>query len=432
MEMPLFGAKMKLPKYGVTDALRPHLINYIVEGNFKVGDRFHSDAELVEAVGKCRTTVRKTLNQLQKEGWIERRSGVGTFVGPRVALERNKGAGESDKDISTDSDSFSDHESFSDQSGTTPTRIDIPSPAKPRQPFEAAEDRRILRVAVVWSGFLSPGELRERSERNPDSVLPFLLGFESSGAKSGVVMELMNSASFTFTPKHLAARFDQQPPDALVCCGPPVWHSAIIGKAQQRSIPVMMAMYRGPGEEFPTIYEDGKSSAIEVVEHLHSHGHERIAFVQSMSNTGWWVFDRYEGYREGIERCGLPFDEGLVTWLPSKSDGYQAPAILDDFIQRQKPTAIIFGCRWACSNIQTLTEKGRYSAPEDISVVTFDRHPDMPNWFQGKRPTCVELPYYETGRHAAELAKRLVHGESVDSVTVLPCKLVEGETVRGV
>ena len=414
---------MKLPKYGVTSALRPHLIEYILEGNFNVGDRFHSDAELVEAVGKCRTTVRKTLNQLQKEGWIERRSGVGTFIGPRLALERNKKADEVTPSI----------DSPVERSSTTPTRIDIPSPVQPRYSYNRDEEHRILRVAVVWSGFLSPGELRStKQHRNPDSVLPFLLGFESSGASSGVVMELMNSASFSFTPEHLAARFEQQPPDALVCCGPPVWHSAIIGKAQQLSIPVMMAMYRGSGEEFPTIHEDGKIAAIEAVEHLHSHGHERIAFVQSMSNTGWWVFDRYEGYREGVQRCGLPFDEGLVTWLPHKSEGEKAAAILDDFIQRQRPTAIVFGCRWATSHIRTLTESGKYSVPEDFSVVTFDRHPDMPNWFHGQRPTCIELPYYETGRHAAELAKRLVHGEAVEPVTVLPCKLVEGETVRDV
>ncbi len=40
----------------------------------------------MEAVGRSRTAVRRALEQLKREGWIERRGGVGTFVGPRIDM----------------------------------------------------------------------------------------------------------------------------------------------------------------------------------------------------------------------------------------------------------------------------------------------------------------------------------------------------------
>ena len=91
--MPSFVVHSPLPKYRAAESLRRQLIEHLLSGGFRVGDPFLSDREVMEAAGRSRTAVRRALEHLQREGWIERRGGVGTFVGPRVAMpvHRNRG-----------------------------------------------------------------------------------------------------------------------------------------------------------------------------------------------------------------------------------------------------------------------------------------------------------------------------------------------------
>jgi DNA-binding transcriptional regulator YhcF (GntR family) len=75
--------------------LRDRLIAHLIDSGAEVGDDFCSEARLMEISGLSRTTVRKAVNALCAQGWVERRAGVGSFVGPRVALPRppENGAG---------------------------------------------------------------------------------------------------------------------------------------------------------------------------------------------------------------------------------------------------------------------------------------------------------------------------------------------------
>ena len=81
-----FPAFESLPRYRVAEALRPLLIDYIKEGGFQVGDQFLSDRDVMKMSCRSRTAVRRTFDLLQEEGWVERRGGRGTFVGPRLAM----------------------------------------------------------------------------------------------------------------------------------------------------------------------------------------------------------------------------------------------------------------------------------------------------------------------------------------------------------
>src|SRR3954466_1668425 len=71
---------------GSAFALRQQLLEHLLRIKPTVGERFLSDHELSRIAGLSRPTVRRALDDLEREGWIERRPGIGTFIGPRAAL----------------------------------------------------------------------------------------------------------------------------------------------------------------------------------------------------------------------------------------------------------------------------------------------------------------------------------------------------------
>ena len=59
------------------------LSDLITGGSVKAGDQLPTEAELVESYGVSRTTARRALDELRRQGVVERRPGKGTFVLPR-------------------------------------------------------------------------------------------------------------------------------------------------------------------------------------------------------------------------------------------------------------------------------------------------------------------------------------------------------------
>src|SRR5438876_9662154 len=81
-----FEITTPLPARGSATALRQQLVEHLQRIRPRVGDRFLSDYELTRIAQLSRPTVRRALDELQREGWIERRPGVGTFIGPRAGM----------------------------------------------------------------------------------------------------------------------------------------------------------------------------------------------------------------------------------------------------------------------------------------------------------------------------------------------------------
>ena len=60
--------------------VREYILNRIRMGDYKVGDRLPTEKELMEQLQVGRATVRAALNELEHEGQVEKRHGIGTFV----------------------------------------------------------------------------------------------------------------------------------------------------------------------------------------------------------------------------------------------------------------------------------------------------------------------------------------------------------------
>lgn len=67
--------------------LQQHFLGQIHSGELSVGDRLPSEEEIIEESGLSRFTVRQAFQALEREGYVERIRGKGTFVRePRVEL----------------------------------------------------------------------------------------------------------------------------------------------------------------------------------------------------------------------------------------------------------------------------------------------------------------------------------------------------------
>lgn len=67
----------KIPKYM---QLKNELLSWLEQGKLQPGKQVPSENEIAEQFGLSRQTVRQTFGELEKEGWLERIQGKGTFV----------------------------------------------------------------------------------------------------------------------------------------------------------------------------------------------------------------------------------------------------------------------------------------------------------------------------------------------------------------
>ncbi len=73
----------RLPLY---DLIEQNFRELILNGQLKSGDSVPSEWELSDLYGVSRLTVRHALDDLARQGWLNRRHGVGTFVSkPAIA-----------------------------------------------------------------------------------------------------------------------------------------------------------------------------------------------------------------------------------------------------------------------------------------------------------------------------------------------------------
>src|SRR5882724_7951450 len=59
------------------------LISYVVNGDWKAGDRIPPERELCQQLGIARTSLREALKAMELIGMLDSRVGDGTFVCPR-------------------------------------------------------------------------------------------------------------------------------------------------------------------------------------------------------------------------------------------------------------------------------------------------------------------------------------------------------------
>ena len=370
-----FHVRLPLPRRRAAGGLRDQMVDYLRKHRPAVGSRFVSDHELVRLSRLSRPTVRRALDELVREGWIERRHGVGTFVGPRLSL------------------------------------------ASFEQPAAQAGKVRLGRVAVLVH---YPGEGFGRDCQTAGVVA----GMNAAAGSQGISIEMLGVKQGD--PSTIIRRIVQGRPDVLVAISPRPRHALIIAEAKRLGMGVLLTGSRLLDLGLPTVREDGAQGARLAVEHLVRLGHRRIGLVLPAVPAPW-VFERRGGFLAALRDASLEADESLVFWGADEPHADTLRAI-SAFLHNRRLTALVVGSGGMTERLAPAVESGELRIGADLSLVTFDQMWEKRAWAAGLRPTVIALPLKQIGQHLVELARAHLDGKPVESPAPLPCELIEGDT----
>lgn len=114
---------------------------------------------------------------------------------------------------------------------------------------------------------------------------------------------------------------------------------------------------------------DNINSARKTVEFLYKKGHKKIAFVSTMSNL-YIGKQRLIGYKKGLEKVGLPFDESLVLNIIEK-DYKKYKNKIKPFIKSTDIDAVITTGESVAISTMKIVKKSGKKIPKDVAVVAF-------------------------------------------------------------
>jgi len=150
----------------------------------------------------------------------------------------------------------------------------------------------------------------------------------------------------------------------------------LLGDLEKSSIPTAIIGVELKTESISSVIVDNEMGAHMAIEHLHSLGHRKIAFIRGPKALADSA-PRWKGIRNFAKASGLELDTRLIVDLPESRDpissfeaGYK---LTEDLIKQKRPfTAILaFDDMTAFGAIRALTKAGVH-VPEQCSVIGFD------------------------------------------------------------
>jgi LacI family transcriptional regulator len=178
---------------------------------------------------------------------------------------------------------------------------------------------------------------------------------------------------------------------------------------------------------FPTVASDNLTGAITATEYLISLGHRRIGHLSGRPDLRSSEL-REQGYRQALEKAGIPVDPSLV-----RVGGYDPETALGPARELltlpNRPTAIFAAND--LSGIQTMNvarELG-LTVPDDLSVIGFDNVPE--SVLAEPSLTTIDHSIQEQGYEAALMLIRIIDDPETDLTDVrLPTRLVVRQSCR--
>jgi DNA-binding LacI/PurR family transcriptional regulator len=222
--------------------------------------------------------------------------------------------------------------------------------------------------------------------------------------------------------------------DGLIWVGP-FDKEPLLRTVAKAGVPVMVLLGRSVSEGVGYIAVDNVGGIVQVVKHLASLGHERIAFVSTI--FGLDFLERFEGYRQGLKAVGLPWDPAIVVANEAISQNHigantkDVEKALDGWLALPTPpTAIVLTSdAWAEWMTRAVQSRG-LRVPDDIAVTGFDDVLLAATIAGGL--TTVHLNFRALGEIGVERLHALINGEPVENCRiVLPVTLVVRASTMG-
>ncbi len=166
--------------------------------------------------------------------------------------------------------------------------------------------------------------------------------------------------------------------------------------------------------EYPSVEVNGRYWFKILVDHLVSHGHQRIAYIGAAPELKIQA-DRFDGYRDGLQSHSLAFDPSLVMAGDLTSEGgYRAAERLLSL--PDPPTAIACVDDMTAIGVLHAAREMGWTVGQDLGVVGFDGI----EGFEHTQPplTTINQPVYQIARRLVQMLEARISGEPLEEMRV--------------
>jgi LacI family transcriptional regulator len=233
----------------------------------------------------------------------------------------------------------------------------------------------------------------------------------SRAAKYQIVMQPYDYNAATLSDD-VTRTVRQSRADGVILTPPLSDLSAVTEAVEGLNIPFVKI---APGEHTDTwrsVCTNDRESCAGMTEQLAALGHQRIGFIIGNPDHAALI-DRYRGYLDGLESCGLKLDKALVVQgYNSHASGVQSARKLLNVAPGKRPTAIFASNDEMAAGALTVAHSMGLGVPEDISIVGFDDAPLASQVWPAL--TTIRQPIPDMAAQAAELLLSALGGAPAD------------------
>jgi LacI family transcriptional regulator len=221
--------------------------------------------------------------------------------------------------------------------------------------------------------------------------------------------------------KSLERLLEQRPAGIILRGINPEQMEVLSDHAETRGIPLAFVENYHQECGAVNVFSDDIFGMESVVEHLHRLGHRRIAHVTNGLDLGYCA-RRYQGFRQGLQKCGLAFDESLLFEGYYEVRPHDFVAFVVRIASERLATAICVASDFEALTVMGILQSHGIRVPEEISVTGFA---DM-GFCKSCYPalTTVRQPYEEMGAAAAGELVKAIRGERFQARVDIPTELV--------
>ncbi len=307
----------------------------IESGRMEPGSRIPTERELTKQFGVSRITTSRALSMLTAEGYLNRRPGVGTFVGEPMS---SRGAG---------------------------ALHDIPSP-------RAESEERSLLLSSDPVGF----------------IIPWLKHTFGPVLVASVEKALHDTKQpLCVACSYGSQQIEQEAIGRLVSAGAtgliifPVngalYNSEIV-RLHVDNFPIVLVDKRLPGLPLPSVSTDNVNAAKVLTEHLLELGHRHIAFYSPGIDSTSTLVDRYEGYCLALSEANVTVNPDLCVAsrrVTSEDENYDLAQVrgFEEFLKMHpEVTAVLATDDELAEYCLLAAVKSGKRVPDDLSIACFD------------------------------------------------------------
>jgi DNA-binding LacI/PurR family transcriptional regulator/signal transduction histidine kinase len=139
---------------------------------------------------------------------------------------------------------------------------------------------------------------------------------------------------------------------------------------RQTGKPVVTVSFKPEGVQCGSICEESRYNAEMVTQHLVDHGHKKIAFLYSPLLAD--MVERFEGYKNALEKNGIPFNRSLVITVDPPMTQYGKIAMQKKYSTEYDFTAVFAANDYLALGVIEASKEAGLRVPEDIAVIGYD------------------------------------------------------------